>query len=107
MHDWLYEYVYKDMYIHVAPGNQLIAKAAVFFLSALFHELIITVSIRMICPFLFVLFFFVGTAMTLVKVNDSYIWHVLFIFGNCIGDSMLIIAYTLAYKVKHGNSAIG
>lgn len=103
MHDWLYEYVYKEMYLHVMPGNKLIARATVLLISALFHEIIITVSTRMFYPVLFILFFFAGTALTFVKVSDSYIWHILFLYGQCFGKMLVIIMYTMKYKITHGN----
>lgn len=103
VHDWLYEYVYKEVYTYIIPGNKLVARIAVLLLSAIFHELIIYLSLGVFYPLLFVMFFFVGSALTFVKVSNHLIWHLLFIYGQCFGNILLMVMYTIEYKTRYVN----
>lgn len=84
--------------MYVVPGNKVIARVTVILISATFHELIIYAALRTFHPFLFVMFFFIGSALTFVKVTDHYIWHILFVYGIFFGNAMLLLLYTMGYK---------
>lgn len=103
--DWLYVYVYRDIYSYVMPGSRLVAKIAVLLLSAAIHELIIYVSLRMFYPVLFLLFFGAGTFLTYVKLGDCYCWHALFVFLHCHGFALMIILYTMEYMARNSISS--
>ena len=56
VHDWLYLYVYKDLYEYVTGRNKLISQLLVFSLSAIFHEFILGFTFKFCYPILFVMF---------------------------------------------------
>jgi sterol O-acyltransferase len=56
VHDWLYLYVYKDLYEYVTGRNQVLSQLLVFSLSAIFHEYILAFTFKFCYPILFVLF---------------------------------------------------
>uniref|UniRef100_A0A0C9Q2R5 O-acyltransferase n=1 Tax=Fopius arisanus TaxID=64838 RepID=A0A0C9Q2R5_9HYME len=47
IHDWLYTYIYKDFYEIVFPRKKGLAMFSVFFVSALFHEYILSIGFRL------------------------------------------------------------
>jgi sterol O-acyltransferase len=60
VHDWLYEYIYRDVYAlgwrPFSLGRRFLPTCAVFFVSALFHEYILSFAFRFIYPVLLVMF---------------------------------------------------
>lgn len=92
--------------MHVIPGNKAIARATVILISAAFHELIIYVALRLFFPVLFFLFTFLGTALTFIKVTDHYIWHILFLYGQCFGNTIHLTLYTIGYKAQQNNATL-
>lgn len=77
VHDWLYTYIYKDMYEIVVPRNRMLSASAVFFISAFFHEYIFAFSFRFFYPVMFVLFGGIGFAMFFVRkivTSNVFMW---------------------------------
>ena len=56
VHDWLYNYIYKDMSEILQPGKRWVSTLTVFFVSAVFHEYILALTFRYFYPMLFVAF---------------------------------------------------
>lgn len=56
VHDWLYTYVYKDIYELCGRRNRVIPMLIVFFISSIFHEYIITFTFRSFYPILLLMF---------------------------------------------------
>jgi sterol O-acyltransferase len=58
VHDWLYYYIYLDLYrlSPKLPKMRFIAQLSTFVISAIIHELIIYYSIGFFYPILFILF---------------------------------------------------
>ena len=56
VHDWLYTYVYKDVYELCGRRSRVIPMMVVFFISSLFHEYIITFTFRCFYPILLLMF---------------------------------------------------
>lgn len=98
VHDWLYEYIYKESYNHLFKGSKLPASLMVFYTSALVHEHIIGFALRLFFPVLFC--FFGGFAVLLVflfrnaskRVGNFVVWFTL-IFGNGLLFSLYSIEY--------------
>ncbi|XP_055708622.1 sterol O-acyltransferase 1 isoform X2 [Phlebotomus papatasi] len=93
VHDWLYTYIYKDLYENVFCGNRVAATSAVFVISAIFHEIVLIFAFRFFYPVLFILF--AGTGTFLMALGQRYpkafgnilMWLSLFI-GNGINFSL-------------------
>ncbi|KAF5308027.1 hypothetical protein FQR65_LT06401 [Abscondita terminalis] len=75
VHNWLYTYIYKDFYEYVIP-NKTLAKFMVFFMSALFHDLVICVSARLFIPITAIMFMVPAVMMETVKMN-KHVFRVL------------------------------
>ncbi|XP_066595534.1 sterol O-acyltransferase 1 isoform X2 [Prorops nasuta] len=72
VHDWLYTYIYKDMYESVTNHNKIVSTCAVFFASAVFHEYILTVAFRFFFPVLLVMFGGAGSGILLSLYSMEY-----------------------------------
>lgn len=98
VHDWLYTYIYKDMYEIVVPRNRLLATTSVFLISAFFHEYIMTFSFRFFFPVMFILFAGVGFAMFFVRkfiTNNVFMW-----LSWCIGNGILFSLYSIEINYR-------
>lgn len=91
VHDWLYTYVYKDMYEIVVPRNKVLATYAVFFMSSVFHEYILALTFRFFYPVLLILFGGIGFAVAFAKkgAHNVLMWLSFF-----IGMGFLVSMYT-------------
>lgn len=69
VHDWLYLYVYKDLYEIVTRRNRVISQLLVFSLSALFHEYILGFTFKFFYPILF--FEFQGAGVLLIFLTKK------------------------------------
>lgn len=99
MHDWLYTYIYKDFYENVFVGNKVASKLAVFFISAVFHEYIITFTLQFFFPVLFCQFFIFGVLFTFVNKETSagniFMWITLE-----LGYSMFLSLYSIELNAR-------
>lgn len=100
VHDWLYTYVYKDMYEIVSPKNKLLAKFMVFFVSALFHEFILGFSFRFCYPVLFVMFFGFGLAFSFVKWEYNTLGNTAVWYGLALGMGIGISTYCMEFYAR-------
>ncbi|KAL6266953.1 hypothetical protein P5V15_000038 [Pogonomyrmex californicus] len=93
VHDWLYTYVYKDMYDIVVPRNKTLSAAAVFLISAVFHEYVIAFMFRFFYPVMFVLFGGIGFAMFFVRkivTSNIFMW-----FSLTLGNGIMFTLYSI------------
>lgn len=80
VHDWLYLYVYKDLYEHVFKQKRSICQFLVFCLSAIFHEYILGFTFRFFYPILFVEFqgagvlLFFATRKDMKTLGNCFMW---------------------------------
>ncbi|CAD7089003.1 unnamed protein product [Hermetia illucens] len=87
VHEWLYEYIYKDALHYVFPGSKVAANFTVFVVSAVMHELICSVAFGFFFPVMFVLFagfgvFFMFISKSMNRtVGNIFLWCTL-AFGN-------------------------
>lgn len=56
VHDWLYTYVYKDVYELCGRRNRVLPMLVVFVISSVFHEYVITFTFRCFYPILLLMF---------------------------------------------------
>ncbi|XP_018307117.1 LOW QUALITY PROTEIN: sterol O-acyltransferase 1-like [Mycetomoellerius zeteki] len=76
VHDWLYTYIYKDMYKIVVPHNRVLSATTVFFISAIVHEYILGFAFGFFYPVIFILFITVGFPMFFIRkiVSNLFMW---------------------------------
>lgn len=101
VHDWLYTYIYKDMYEIVFKGSKTTATLVVFTISAIFHELILAVSFRFFYPVLFTFFQGAGVLFMFVRIRrDSAIGNIFLWFSLALGNGLLISLYSMEYFAR-------
>ncbi|XP_036142908.1 sterol O-acyltransferase 1 isoform X2 [Monomorium pharaonis] len=100
VHNWLYTYVYKDMYEIVVPGKRTLSSAMVFFISAIFHELVIAFSLRFFYPVLFILFGIIGYIFFFIRKYTSNVFMQL---GLGFGMSIMFNLYSMEACARWNN----
>ncbi|EZA54858.1 Sterol O-acyltransferase [Ooceraea biroi] len=93
VHDWLYTYIYKDIYEILSQRNKNLATFAVFFVSAVFHEYIIAFTFHFFYPVMFVLFGGFGFAFIFVgKIvrSNTFMW-----LSFCLGNGIMMSLYSI------------
>lgn len=107
VHDWLYEYIYKDMYNHVFKGSKLMSSLTVFLASAYVHEHILAFSLRLFYPIMYL--FFGGFGVVLIAMTKKLPKH----FGNFFvwftlisGNALMIALYVMEYYARQ-NCPVG
>jgi len=97
--DWLFTYVYKDIYEHVVPGNKRMAKLTVFVVSAIVHEWVLTTMFGFFFPVLFVTFCEAGI-LSFIPAPKLDVLNVLFWYFLAIGCSILSSLYATEWFVR-------
>ncbi|XP_055921176.1 sterol O-acyltransferase 1 [Eupeodes corollae] len=101
VHDWLYEYIYKDFYNHIFKGSKLASSLAVFFVSAYMHEHIIGVALQMFYPVLFCSFGILGVFLVFLTKDFSPRFGNMFLWFTLItGSSFQISTYSMEYFAR-------
>ena len=100
VHDWLHNYVYREVIV-LTSGNRSIGALATFLLSAVFHELIITLSLGFYYPVLFVMFAGLGVVIYFISLRfphfDSSMGNIFLFFSVFLGWSFQIAFYSSEY----------
>lgn len=100
MYNWLFTYVYTDIYENVCQSKE-VAKVMVVLISAVIHEIMLSCSMRMFFPFLFLAFFTSGTIATWCNVKNKNVSHIISKFMFCWGSGFLLTAYSIEYSARH------
>lgn len=101
VHDWLYLYVYKDLYEYVFKKNRFICQLLVFSLSAIFHEYILGFTFNFCYPILFLefqgagVFLFFATRKDLKMIGNCMMWMSL-----AIGMGLLLSLYHMEFYAR-------
>lgn len=97
VHDWLYTYIYKDMYEIVTPGNKNLSVFMVFAISAICHEYLLCLTFRFFYPVLMLLFGGLGLTMLylLKSAGNVFIW-----FSLSLGNGVLVSLYCMEYFAR-------
>lgn len=69
--------------------------------SAIIHELILTNSLRMFFPALFLLFFVTGMVGSWCKVKDENASHIVWKFLFFWGSGFMVTAYSIEYSARY------
>ncbi|KRT84845.1 hypothetical protein AMK59_2135 [Oryctes borbonicus] len=99
VHDWLYEYVYRDFYHYLIPNNKTAAKYMVFLISALMHEQIIGFSTGYFLPVVFVQFFGLGTHFTFIQTKHP-MCNVFLLYSLALGNSINLSMHAIEYYAR-------
>jgi sterol O-acyltransferase len=105
VHDWLYLYVYKDLFEHVFKGNRRVCQFLVFSISAIFHEYILGFTFRFFYPVLFVEFQGVGVILFfLMKKDMKTIGNCFMWMGIAVGMGLLLSLYHMEFYARENCS---
>ncbi|KAJ8965203.1 hypothetical protein NQ314_004271 [Rhamnusium bicolor] len=100
VYDWLYTYIYKDMYEVVLPRNKTMAKITVFVVSAVVHEWILIYMFKFFFPACFIHFLFGGAILSFIKAPKTTILNILFWYGLAFGSGSLVSLYSLEHYAR-------
>ncbi|KYN18892.1 Sterol O-acyltransferase 2 [Trachymyrmex cornetzi] len=106
VHDWLYTYVYRDIYEIVAPYNRVLSATAVFFISAIVHEYIFAFALGFFYPVLFTLFITIGFPMFFIRktvTSNLLIWLILSLVSGITFSLQAIEFYARQNCSPHSN----
>ncbi|XP_044264898.1 sterol O-acyltransferase 1-like [Tribolium madens] len=100
VHDWLFIHIYKDVYEIVVPRNKMAAKLAVFLISALVHEWILTHVLKLFLPIQFIEFFIAGAVLALFNILDLSVGNLFVWYLMVFGSGMQVNLYTLEFFAR-------
>lgn len=101
VHDWLYLYVYKDLYEYVTGRNRVLSQLLVFSLSAIFHEYILGFTFKFCYPILFVLFQGAGVLLIFVTKKEHKAFGNIFMWLSlAMGMGLLLSLYHMEYYAR-------
>ncbi|CAL7940750.1 unnamed protein product [Xylocopa violacea] len=97
VHDWLYTYIYKDMYEIVTPRNKTLAVCAVFAISSIFHEYILIFTGRFFYPVMLIMFGVIGLTVVFIfkSAGNVFLW-----FSLSVGSGMMVSLYCMEYFAR-------
>ncbi|XP_003398853.1 sterol O-acyltransferase 1 [Bombus terrestris] len=97
VHDWLYTYIYKDMYEILTPGNRTISTCAVFAISAIIHEYILSFTTHFFYPVMLILFGVIGLTVVFVlkTAGNVFLW-----FSLSVGNGVMVSLYCMEYFAR-------
>jgi len=102
VHDWLYTYIYRDMYEIVMPYNRVLSATTVFFISAIVHEYIVTFALDFFYPVMFTLFITFGFPMFLIRktvTSNLLMWSTL-----SLGSGLIFSLQTIEFYARQNCS---
>lgn len=106
VHDWLYTYIYKDMYEIVFKESKPIAAIVVFAISAIVHEFILSIAFRFFYPVLLVMFLGCGSMLMFVRSHKQTTFGNIMVWMSlAIGNGLLFSLYIAEYFARQ-NCAI-
>ncbi|XP_037944908.1 sterol O-acyltransferase 1-like [Teleopsis dalmanni] len=99
IHDWLYEFIYKDLYEYVFRRSKAIAASFTFFVSAAVHEYILSLAFHSFFPVIFFFFFVFSVPMFLiagkVKIGNFLFWSL-----QILTNGTIITLYSMEYYAR-------
>ncbi|EFA09716.1 sterol O-acyltransferase 1 [Tribolium castaneum] len=98
--DWLYLYVYRESSETVYKGNLWFAKFAVFLISAIVHEWILTFMFGFFFPLLFVEFLVFGSIFNFLGAPKTPLFNILFWYSLCLGVATLVTMYGIEFYAR-------
>lgn len=94
VHDWLYLYVYKDLYEYVTGRNTVLSQLMVFSLSAIFHEYVLGFTFKFCYPILFIMFQGAGVILVFITKKEHKAFGNIFMWlALAIGMGLILSLY--------------
>lgn len=111
VHDWLYTYIYKDMYEHVLKGSRVGSTIVVFTISATVHEFILSFAFGFFYPIMFLMFEGAGVFfMFVTKKEHKAVGNIIMWLSLCLGNGIMFSLYNIEYFARQncvvGNSVL-
>lgn len=101
VHDWLYLYVYKDLYEYVTGRNRVLSQLLVFSLSAVVHEYILGFTFQFFLPILFVLFQGAGVMLIFITKKEHKAFGNIFMWLSlAMGMGIVLSVYHMEYYAR-------
>ncbi|VDO06353.1 unnamed protein product [Rodentolepis nana] len=99
VHDWLYTYIYRDIYALGGRYRRILAQTVVFLLSAVAHEYILSLVFRFFYPVLFIIFGGAGFAIANIR-GKSKLWNIGLWAGLLMGMGILMCLYSMEWYAR-------
>ncbi|CAG0902238.1 unnamed protein product [Cyprideis torosa] len=96
VHDWLYEYIYKDVYDLGIFSKKVIPALTVFLISSLVHEYVLCLILRFWFPVLLIMFLPFGSVMFFPK----RLTNAFFLFSIILGFGVLFTMYSIEWFAR-------
>ncbi|CAF0705986.1 unnamed protein product [Brachionus calyciflorus] len=101
VHDWLYTYIYKDLFHLFGKENKTLCQFGIFFLSAIFHEYILTLAFGYFYPVMFLQFGAIGFLCLFIKSNkNENFWNLILWMGLLIGLGGQMCLYSIEWYAR-------
>ncbi|KAM3176779.1 hypothetical protein ACTXT7_005795 [Hymenolepis weldensis] len=99
VHDWLYTYIYRDVYALGGRHRRILAQSVVFMLSAVVHEYVLSLVFRFFYPVLFFIFGGAGFAIANIR-GSSKLWNIGLWAGLFMGMGILMCLYSMEWYAR-------
>lgn len=97
VHDWLYKYIYKEMYEKIVPGKRLLSIITVFFISGIIHEYVLF----HVCRFYHPTYLFLYSIMCCFTLLKRYFnSNIIFWIQLCLCQSILFSMHVIEYHAR-------
>uniref|UniRef100_A0A1A9V9R4 O-acyltransferase n=1 Tax=Glossina austeni TaxID=7395 RepID=A0A1A9V9R4_GLOAU len=101
VHDWLYEYIYKDFYLYIFNGSKLLSSLVVFWISALFHDIPLCFSLHLFFPAICIFMGLLGVFLVFItRLAPKNFGNFALWFSLIVGNGILMVAYCTEYYAR-------
>lgn len=101
VHDWLYTYIYRDLFYLLGKENKTLCQFGIFLLSAVFHEYILTLAFGYFYPVLFIQFGAIGFLCIFIKPGKhENFWNLFLWMGLLIGLGGQMCLYSVEWYAR-------
>lgn len=101
VHDFLYTYIYKDTHYLVGKRYKFVSQFAIFLISAIFHEYVLTLALGFFYPVLFVMFGALGFLLMFIKPKkNSNFWNFVLWMLLQVGLGGLMCLYSIEWFAR-------
>lgn len=105
--DWLYQFIYREVYEHVFKGSKVSAALVTFTVSALFHELVVSFMFRFFYPVLLVAFNGFALVLTFVNTKKFQNWgNIIIWLALTLGQGIVFSLYMMEWYARK-NCGVG
>lgn len=107
VHDWLHQFVYKDCYEHVFKRSKTASAFVTLTVSAIAHEILMSLFLRFFYPVLFIFFGVFGVVLMFINTGKLRNWgNIIFWFGLSFGTGIVFSLYMVEWYARK-NCGVG